>query len=401
VQEQDIQGAKYLRRVLGVFERLAPVGTERDAAGNRQLLFSHYAGLMLLSMFNLAMQSVAGLSVASQFKRVQKLIGGGRASVGSLSESVRVFDPEHLKIIFEQMLADHPQALVGAGPHRKIPQSLPDELVEKLVAADGSALRSLPQIVSAISTDANGKWRLHVQFEPLAGTPSSVALRPDDVGGEHDERAVLAANLVAGKVYIGDRGYEKYKLFEQIVLAKSDYVIRGQTQRAFDVQEDRDITALATEARVALDQVVRLSPNGPSPVTHAVRRIVINARSQGRVRNDRQPDDTQIVLFTSLTDVPAEVIAAIYELRWSIELFFRWLKHLLGCRRLISQKEEGITIQIYVALIAALILSGLTGGSVGKRAFDLICMHLQGWADDDELLDGLERLRRSQKNSKR
>ena len=194
---------------------------------------------------------------------------------------------------------------------------------------------------------------------------------------------------------VGDRGYEKYSLFNDIIDANSDYVIRGQAARAFDVLESREINDEARNARVIHDDIVRLSPTKSSdPLNHAVRRIVISGRSQGRVRTDRSNAE-EIVLFTSLIDVPAHVIAAIYELRWSIELFFRWLKHLLGCRRLISHKSEGIGIQVYVALIAALLLAGQTGGTVGRRAFNLICLYLQGWADDDELQAGLTTICRS------
>jgi IS4 transposase len=104
--------------------------------------------------------------------------------------------------------------------------------------------------------------------------------------------------------------------------------------------------------------------------------------------------------LTSLVDVPAEVIAAMYSLRWSIELFFRWLKHLLGCRHLISEKPQGVAIQIYCALIACLLLAQITGDSVGRRAFNLVCLYLQGWADADELAEGLARIRASQKPRK-
>ncbi|MEZ6126005.1 MAG: hypothetical protein R3C49_22990 [Planctomycetaceae bacterium] len=131
-----------------------------------------------------------------------------------------MFDPEHLRVIFEQSLESSPAAVSGAGPRRNLPEQIPDQLLERLRIADGSALRALPQIVEAIATEANGKWRLHLQFEPLPGTPVKLELRPDGTGGDDDERVVLAKNLVAGKVYVGDRGYEKYSLFNEIATAQ-------------------------------------------------------------------------------------------------------------------------------------------------------------------------------------
>jgi IS4 transposase len=47
----------------------------------------------------------------------------------------------------------------------------------------------------------------------------------------------------------------------------------------------------------------------------------------------------------------------IYKLRWTIELFFRWLKCLLPCRHWLAESRNGVAIQVYCALIAALLLS--------------------------------------------
>lgn len=71
---------------------------------------------------------------------------------------------------------------------------------------------------------------------------------------------------------------------------------------------------------------------------------------------------------------------------------------MLGCRHLLSHKPNGIAIQIYCALIAALLLSQLLRHSVGRRGFELICLYLQGWAEPDEVLAGLARLRRAKTN---
>jgi IS4 transposase len=46
-----------------------------------------------------------------------------------------------------------------------------------------------------------------------------------------------------------------------------------------------------------------------------------------------------------------------YEIRWQIELFFRWFKCVLGRRHLISESRDGVTVQVDVALIAHLLLT--------------------------------------------
>lgn len=389
--DENLMGGRVLTRAAVLFERLHNVGTERDSAGNRRLRFSHFASLVLLSFFNPAMQSLRGMQRASNFERVQKLLGGGRYSLGSLSESLRVFDPAYLEPIIEELMAGLPASHPGLGPDRTISPSISAELAQKLVAVDGSSLRALPQIVSMTGkAQGEGKWKLHLHFRPLAGTPGKATITRDQVRGEGDERQVLAQTLEAGCVYIVDRGYERYALLNEIVAAKSDYVMRVQ-DRPLEVLENRPISDAARQARVLSDELGRLNPSPKTDgVNHVVRRIIIQKRDQARQRSDRKSSN-YVILLTNLLDIPAEVIAAIYELRWSIELFFRFLKQVLGCRRLFSDRSEGVTIQIYCALIACLLLAQASGGNVGKVYLDLFMMYLQGWATEDELAAAIAR----------
>lgn len=390
IDAASIQGFKYLRRVFTLFDRMAESGCERDAAGNRQLLFSQYASLILLSLFNPTLQSLNALSQASAVRKVQKLLGGPRVSVGSLSESVRVFDPKRLEEIFLELLQSLPPR-----PARRRGQ-LPEELVRRLTAVDGSALRALPQIVADAS--GCGKWRMHLQFEVWRELPQQVAVTADEVGGDADERSVLSRTLQRGRIYIMDRGYERYALFEKITQQGSDYLCRVQ-DRPMEAATSRPVLLEAKKAGVVSDEIVVLgrSKSGVGTITHPVRRLVIAGAGPGRQRTDRKQTD-QITLLTSLVDVPAEHVAAIYHLRWSIELFFRFFKHVLGCRHLFSHKAQGIAIQVYCALIAALLLSQILGQSIGRRGFVLVCLYLQGWAELDEVVDGLARLQVAKKS---
>jgi IS4 transposase len=172
-----------------------------------------------------------------------------------------------------------------------------------------------------------------------------------------------------------DRGYERYSLFNDIVRAKSDYVCRVQ-HPALSVVQTNDLSLADVAARVISDDLVTLPK-----VTHP----------QGRQRTDKT-NSHKIVLLTNLPDAPAEVIADLYELRRSSELFFRFFKHVLGCRQLVSHKPEGVMIQVYCTLVAALSMSLALDRNIGRRGFELLCLYLQGWAEEEELLDGLRRL---------
>jgi len=389
-----VQGVKYLKQVFGLLQRLSQSGTERDTAGNRKLLFSHYTGLVLLGLFNPTLQSLRGLQQLSGLKKVQKLLGSRTTSMGSLSESVRVFDPMLMEPILEELIGKLPQ-----NKNHALPDGLPADLARRLVAVDGSVLATLPQVVAAAGSPRTN-WRLHLHFEVLAGIPRTAVITEKDAGGEADERRVLARTLATGKTYVLDGGYESYRLFEEIVEAKSDYVCRVQRSKV-QVLQECPLSETAVEAGVLSDDLVRLgrSRADVAAVTHAVRRIIIKGESVPRRVKTYQQRGDEIILLTNLCDVPAEVIGAVYRSRWVIELFFRFFKHVLGCRELLSLKSEGVAIQVYCALIAALLLSLAAGHSVGRRGFELVCLYFQGWAEEAEVIAGLEKLARAKNRS--
>ncbi len=135
-----------------------------------------------------------------------------------------------------------------------------------------------------------------------------------------------------------------------------------------------------------------LTKTSAATIDHPIRRIVIAKRDRGRPRRDRTNAD-EVILFTSRLDPPAEPIAAVYELRGSIELFFRFLKQVLGLKRLFSDNRETVAIQVYCAVIASLLMAQVVGGRVTRDAVRMLCFYVQGWADEDELLDFLNKLR--------
>ena len=56
-----------------------------------------YCALILMSLFSPAIESLRDLQRACAFDKVRKRVGGRRTSLGSLSESVAIFDPTLLK----------------------------------------------------------------------------------------------------------------------------------------------------------------------------------------------------------------------------------------------------------------------------------------------------------------
>jgi len=396
IKESDITGLKYFDQLAPLLARLHDDACPRDKAGNRQLHFDQYCMLILLFLFNPIVTSLRGIQQASELGKVQKKLGCARAALGSLSEAATVFDAERLKEIIAELGAE----LKPLGRDARL-----KDIDLALVLVDGSLITALPSIMEASwrkQHDGSGlvKWRLHTHFEVDRYVPTRIDVTPDG-GGEHDERAVLERTIEGDRLYVMDRGYAKFALFNAIVAAQSSYVCRLRDNSAYEVVESRALTAADRAAGVLSDQIVSIGQSGKasSRPDHQIRLVCVKCSphtSRGKYKGTSTGPDSDGVLriATNLLDVPAEIIALIYSQRWAIEIFFRFFKHLLGCRHLLSHSQNGIEIQTYCAIIACLLISLWTGRKPTRRTYEMICFYFCGLASEDELLAHLAKLKR-------
>jgi hypothetical protein len=395
VTSHDITGLKYFDRLAPLLARLHDDGCARDRAGNRQLHYDQYCLLILLYLFNPIITSLRSLQQASELEKVQRRLGCPRAALGSLSEAVAVFDPERLKEIIAELGAQL-QPLQRDPRWRDVPGVV--------TAVDGTLLAALPKLMEASyrkRTTGTGmvKWRLHTHFEVERGLPARIDVTPDG-GGEHDERAVLERTLAPDHTYLMDRGYAKFALFNGIVGVGSSYVCRLRDNSVYTVVEPRPLTDADRALNVVSDQVVAIGQEGKAEARpdHPIRLLTIRTTphtSRGKYRGGSTGpgSDGLLRIATNLLDVPAEIIALLYIFRWQIEIFFRFFKHVLGCRHLLSHSQNGIAIQTYCAIIACLLISLWTGRKPTLRTYEMVCYYFSGLASEDELLAHLAKLK--------
>lgn len=391
----DIQGLKYFDKLAPLLARLHDDGCARDKAGNRELHFDQYCLLILLHLFNPVVTSLRGLQQASELAKVQQKLGCPRAALGSFSEAATVFDPERLKEIVAELGAELQP--LGRDPRlRNVPGAL--------TAVDGTLLAALPRLMEAsCRKQATGsglvKWRLHTHFEVDRYVPTRIEVTPNG-GGANDERAVMERTIEPDRTYVMDRGYAKFVLFNRIVAVGSSYVCRLRDNSVFKVLEIRELTDADRALHVLSDQIVELGKQGKEVdrPDHAIRLLEIQTTphtSRGKYKGGSTGPSTDGILriATNLLDVPAEVIALIYIFRWTIETFFRFFKHVLGCRHLLSHSQRGIEIQTYCAIIASMLISLWTGRKPTLRTYEMICFYFSGLASAEELLAHIAKLK--------
>ncbi len=400
IQYKDIKCLGHLKRVFDLLESLHDVGCERDTAGNRLLHFDGYCKLVLLHIWNPLLESVPDLQRVVGLPQVAKALGVKRFSAGSFSESVRVFEPELLKPIIAE--------LAGQLPAFPLDKRL-DDLQHVLTLTDGTvlpAIARLARVAGGISEDGlpatryntarNGKamhgWRLHTQFDLKTFSPHRMTRTGARNSGANRESNVLRANLESGRCYVGDGGYADRKLFDPIADIGSSFVIRAADNSVCEVIEERLLSKAALDAGITRDALVRLEGT-----EHPIRRIQVQVQPhERRVRNTRKQVD-QIILHTNLDpalgcqDLAPELIALIYLYRYSIELFFRSFKQLLGMRHLLNQRPEGIDIQIYCTVIVCLLIQIISGKKPNKAMRSMVGFYLMGWAGPEDVLRELNK----------
>jgi len=355
VKEADLQGYKYFKRFITTLERFHLI----KAHHNRQLHYDHYIALILFYFFNPVLTSLRAIQQASTLEKVQSVLGVKATSLGSLSEAAQVFDPQLLVPLLQQLAQQ--ASVIEKDPLLK-------DIQQSIVAVDGSLLPAVPRMLWALWVDEQHRAaKLHLEFDVRCHTPRAATI----TDGNGNEKQVLRQLLSPGKFYILDAGYAQYSLLSAIIGAESSVVVRLRDNAVWDSIEQRPLTDADTSAGVTKDTVVHL----------------------GSKKTFRTTDsDYSMLLATNRMDLSAETIAALYRYRWQVELFFRWFKCILGCRHLLAHSLNGLTIQVYCALLASMLITLWTGRKPTKRTFEMLSLYFLGWASEHELARHIETL---------
>jgi Transposase DDE domain len=372
LQPSDVEGLEYFDTLMPLLARLKDIGTERDRAGNRQLFYDQYVCLLLLYFFSPTITSLRALQQASCLEAVQRRLGIRATSLGSFSEAARLFDAEALHQILRELAAK--AVPLVAGPDA-------DQLLN-LTAVDGSIFRAFPRMAWALWKDSEHRGvKLHLHFDVFCGTPDDASLTHAS-GSETDQ---LRAKLRPGRLYVIDRGYLDHALYRAIIEAGSSFIGRIKDNGAYTVKSQLTLTAADIAAGIVSDE--RIKRLGTSHHKNELKGHELRLIKLQRINDEEDP----WWLLTNRLDLSAELVALGYRHRWAVELFFRWLKCVLGCKQLLTTSQNGVAVQIYTALIASLLIVLWTGRKPVKRTWEMLQFYFQGWASLDEVQAHLEK----------
>ena len=354
VNEQDRRLASLIGSRGALEEHLQRLA-ELPAHGNTKLHADQLVLGLLLAFFQPMARSLRLIEGCGDF--------GGRLDLARLARSttadaLAAFDPAHLR----PLIAD----LRKRCPDLKHANADLAGITRQIIAADGTYLTTLADIAWALhhtksDRRTQGQVRANVQLDVASWVPQVVSVSGGD--DAESEAAAFAHDLLSGVLYVLDRNFVDFAFLTELLARNNDFVLRVKAnQPATHVIDNLAVTAANAEAGVVADELVELS--GRDAPAGTFRLVTL-------LTTDRHGKPQTIRLLSNLTDagvVAAHVIGALYKLRWQIELFFKWLKCFARMDHLLSSSRRGITTQLYVAVIAVLMMCIQSGRRISIYA---------------------------------
>jgi hypothetical protein len=177
--------------------------------------------------------------------------------------------------------------------------------------------------------------KLHTLLDLRGSIPTVVIV----TGGQIHEVNILDELIwEAGAIYLMDRAYLDFRRLYRMHQSGAFFVTRAK--RRFDC---RRLRSQAVDKRSGLrsDQIVSL--NNPIPkrgYPERLRRVhYYDALSQNR-----------LVFLTNNFLLPPLTIAKLYQCRWQVELFFRWIKQHLRIKAFYGTSPNAVRTQVWIAI---------------------------------------------------
>lgn len=179
--------------------------------------------------------------------------------------------------------------------------------------------------------------KVHTLFDVKNGIPSFVIITGAEV---HDSKVMDQIPYEPDSFYIFDRAYMDTKQLNVIDMAKAFFVVREKRRMLYEVVQDKEYNN--PDTGVMSDTLIKFTGlKTKKQYPKQMRRVVFYDKDMNRT----------FVFYSNNTNVSAEDIALLYKYRWSVELFFKWMKQHLRIKEFYGTTENAVKIQVYAAII--------------------------------------------------
>ena len=200
-----------------------------------------------------------------------------------------------------------------------------------------------------------GGIKVHAVIHANEGVPCDVQFTS---AATNDSFMLAPSHYKRDEITAMDRAYINYAKFEEMTDRGVIYVTKMKKNLSYEVLVD----CMHQNPRGVMEYREQVVVCRKDDINHIARII-----TYVDIKKGKQPK--LISLLTNDFDMPLETVVAIYRRRWQIESLFKQIKQNFPLRYFYGESANAIKIQIWVTLIANLLLSVLQSRLIRRWSF--------------------------------
>jgi hypothetical protein len=194
--------------------------------------------------------------------------------------------------------------------------------------------------------------KMHTLLDLRGQIPSFIVVSP---GKTADVSVLDDVPLIAGAYYVMDRGYLDFARLFRLQNNGAFFVTRAKRGLNFAVATSRPVDKTTG---VLCDQII---------YWRAVKSRKNYSTRLRRIKY-RDPQTQKVLVFlTNDFDLPALTVAKLYQQRWQVELFFKWIKQNLRIKKFYGYSENAVKTQLWIAIATYCLLAIIRYEVAGDR----------------------------------
>lgn len=183
--------------------------------------------------------------------------------------------------------------------------------------------------------------KLHTMLDVKTQIPTFIYITG---GSVHDVNALDVFSVETGSYYLMDKAYIDFERLYRINKAGAFFVTRAKENFTFTRLKSQPVDK---NTGVKCDQTVKLK-NYKVSLTYP--------GTMRRLKYYDKETEREFVFITNNFDINALDVALLYKHRWTVELFFKWIKQHLKVKTFWGHSFNAVKTQIYIAMITYLLI---------------------------------------------
>ncbi len=297
------------------------------------MLFCSFAKCNSLREVSGAMLGLSGKTEHFQLNHIPK-----RSTLSDANKNRKV---EVFENIYNRLLQKYSSVLSDS--------RIKDVINKQVKIVDSTTISLFKDILSCVGRNPKqgkrkGGIKVHSVINADEVVPNLVWFSPATT---HDHNFLKKLKCDDNTIYVFDKGYNDYKAFKHFSNHKTGFVTRIKDNAVYQNLEEQVIED-HIHSGVLKDEIIEIEVKEDNAITKMkLRKVTFYDRENKR----------EFEFLTNLFELRADLIAALYKIRWQIELLFKQLKQNFPLKYFLGDNENAIKIQIYCVLIVNLLIA--------------------------------------------